>query len=80
MNVCKFTRDLSIAAGAMGFRVYGGPIVERFRGLEDVAYDAPLVYLDDGLVHLFGNQNVYEVRFSPEVVFTVTKIGDRYIE
>lgn len=79
ISVCRFTRELSIAAGANGFRIYGGPTVVRFRNLEDVAYDAPMVYLDDGLVHLFGNQNVYEIRFSPEVVFTVTKIGDRYI-
>jgi hypothetical protein len=75
---CKFTDELSIETGADGFRIYGGDKVERFKNLEDVDYGAEVVYLRDGLVHLFGRQNVYAVQFDSEVMFTVMKIAERY--
>ncbi len=79
-RTCAFTDELSIEAGADGFRVYGGANVDYFRNLQDVDFEADVVQLRSGLVHLFGRQNVYEIRVHPEYGFTVSKIAERYAQ
>ena len=80
MAVAKFAHELSIATGADGFRIYGTGSVHpmRYARLPDVDYESPVVNLDEGLVHIFGRNYVYEVRADREVDFVVQTIERRF--